>query len=444
MDVTAVGTVKNKGIVPTRSGLRIFQAVLQDDTGILTCAWPGQPWLDRTLQAGDRILVTGPVKFFHGRQIQPREHAVLERAPAPEPDPATLDTHTTIPSTPTTIPTPDPTPARHHLRHLSRIRTRPPVGAPACRFAQPGTACCATSATRITSRPPTRRALALPDLPAALQTLHRPPSLDRVDAAGRRLAYDELFFLQLLQARVRYHTTRARPGIAFERTNELIRALHGQPPLHPDRGPGAGVARDLRRHGLAPPHEPDVAGRCRFREDAGGAFRHAARRRGGLPGRAYGAHRAPRRTARGAHPRSFLAGLPCGVGNPDRVGHGEAARGSARTGGRGRGPGGDRHACAHPGGRRVRCARPVGGRRAAPASAVRQRLALAERDPAPDVLVMSATPIPRSLAMAMHGDLDISMIDELPAGRRPVVTRLVETGKREAVFREVGSPARPG
>ena len=68
---------------------------------------------------------------------------------------------------------------------------------------------------------------------------------------------------------------------------------------------------------------------------------------------------------------------------------------------------------------------------------VRQRMALAEREPRPDVLIMSATPIPRSLAMALHGDLDLSVIDELPPGRVPVRTRLVHSSKRERVYEEV-------
>ncbi|MEC9242603.1 MAG: OB-fold nucleic acid binding domain-containing protein, partial [Gemmatimonadota bacterium] len=79
-DVTAVGRVRSKGVIPTRKGLRIFQAVLQDDSGMITCAWPGQPWLERKLHEGDLLLVTGPVKFFHGRQLQPREFTVLARA----------------------------------------------------------------------------------------------------------------------------------------------------------------------------------------------------------------------------------------------------------------------------------------------------------------------------------------------------------------------------
>ena len=78
-DATAVGRVRSSGVIPTRKGLRIFQAVLKDDSGMITCAWPGQPWLERKLRVGDLLLVTGPVKFFHGRQMRPREFAVLDR-----------------------------------------------------------------------------------------------------------------------------------------------------------------------------------------------------------------------------------------------------------------------------------------------------------------------------------------------------------------------------
>ena len=70
---------------------------------------------------------------------------------------------------------------------------------------------------------------------------------------------------------------------------------------------------------------------------------------------------------------------------------------------------------------------------------VAQRTALLEKGGdtsagrAPHLLVMSATPIPRSLALSLFGDLDVSVIDELPPGRQPVKTRLVPESKRSGL-----------
>lgn len=61
---------------------------------------------------------------------------------------------------------------------------------------------------------------------------------------------------------------------------------------------------------------------------------------------------------------------------------------------------------------------------------VRQRAALAAKGNAPHVLVLSATPIPRTLALILYGDLSLSVIDELPPGRQPVDTFLVTSGYR--------------
>ena len=435
MDVTAVGVVRNKGVVPTRSGLRIFQAVIRDDTGIVTCAWPGQPWLDRTLRVGDRILVTGPVKFFHGRQIQPREHTLLERAPAAaDPPPATPGPHTPIQDahTPISAPTQPPHgtifvsyPASEHVPQwifrrliarnlewlLRQVRDEEHLPAAA------------------------RDALGLPELSAALHAVHRPRSLDRAAAARRRLAFDELFLLQLFQARVRYRATRERPGIVSERSNRLIRALHDSLPFTLT-GAQVRVLREIYADMAAPRRMNRL-----LQGDVGSGktlvalFAMLLAAEGGYQA----ALMAPTEILAEQHAariREFLGGVPAGV--ELLVG---SATGRRREEARARVAAGEAHVVV---GTHALIQEGVEFDALGLAVideqqrfGVRQRLALAERDPAPDVLVMSATPIPRSLAMALHGDLDISTLDELPPGRRPVTTRLAGPGDRAKVFGEV-------
>ncbi len=66
---------------------------------------------------------------------------------------------------------------------------------------------------------------------------------------------------------------------------------------------------------------------------------------------------------------------------------------------------------------------------------VRQRELLAEKGETPHILVMSATPIPRTLAIILYGDLDISVIDELPSDRLPIKNCVVDTGYRQTAYR---------
>jgi ATP-dependent DNA helicase RecG len=67
---------------------------------------------------------------------------------------------------------------------------------------------------------------------------------------------------------------------------------------------------------------------------------------------------------------------------------------------------------------------------------VHQRVTLKEKGPHPDVLIMTATPIPRTLALTYYGDLDVSTLDEMPAGRKPVTTQVARTAaERTAAYR---------
>jgi ATP-dependent DNA helicase RecG len=75
---------------------------------------------------------------------------------------------------------------------------------------------------------------------------------------------------------------------------------------------------------------------------------------------------------------------------------------------------------------------------------VMQRLKLIEKGERPDVLVMTATPIPRTLALTLYGDLDTSIIDELPPGRKPIQTKHVPEDRVESVYSFIGKQVAAG
>ena len=75
---------------------------------------------------------------------------------------------------------------------------------------------------------------------------------------------------------------------------------------------------------------------------------------------------------------------------------------------------------------------------------VRQRAAMLEKGTRPDMLVMSATPIPRTLALILYGDLDISVIDELPPGRKAIKTSVIPASKRDDMYAYIAAQAKEG
>jgi ATP-dependent DNA helicase RecG len=75
---------------------------------------------------------------------------------------------------------------------------------------------------------------------------------------------------------------------------------------------------------------------------------------------------------------------------------------------------------------------------------VMQRSTLTSKGYDPDVLVMTATPIPRTLALTVYGDLDVSVIDEMPPGRSPIITRLYFESRRKEAYQFIESELRTG
>src|SRR5206468_398128 len=75
---------------------------------------------------------------------------------------------------------------------------------------------------------------------------------------------------------------------------------------------------------------------------------------------------------------------------------------------------------------------------------VEQRMAIREKGHNPHLLVMTATPIPRTLALTVYGDLDLSLIDELPPGRQPVETILLQPDERQRAYDQLRAEVAEG
>ncbi len=419
-DVTAVGRVRSKGVIPTRKGLRIFQAVLQDDSGMITCAWPGQPWLERKLHEGDLLLVTGPVKFFHGRQLQPREFTVLARAE--EDSPAQVAQGHVFSTYPASEEVQQWVLRGMFDKNLDVLLKE------------------VAEEEYLTGKE--RSELVLPGLEDALGELHRPSSLGAVEIARRRLAFDELFFLQLVQAQARYQETILKPGLVFERTNEFIRPLHEALPFELT-GAQARVLREIYA---------DMGSDRRMNRllqgDVGSGKTIVALFAMLLAAESgrQAVLMAPTELLAEQHVRKLSELVePLGLSVQVLTGQLKASERKAALKALSDGT----------------AVLTVGTHALIQDNVefrdlglvvvdeqhrfgVRQRMALGEREIPPDTLIMSATPIPRSLAMTLYGDLDLSLLDEMPKGRKPVKTLLRYPSKRAEVHHLVDEELEAG
>jgi ATP-dependent DNA helicase RecG len=394
MQGTIVGEVVSKGVIPTRKGLRIFQAVLRDRSGMIEVSWPGQPYLDRSIHKEDVLLVSGTVRFFHGRQLQPREFLNLG---AGEGELAAGRVLSVYPAT----------------EGLTFRQIRGVIEANL-------DALLARVEDYLPSDMVAGRGL-LP-LREALRAVHRPASLAEAARGRERLAFEELFFVHLLQKRARDLARSKRGGILFENRRRLTTALRKSLPYELT-GAQTRCLREIFSDMLSERRmQRLLQGDVGSGKTVVALFASLLAIENGWQA----CMMAPTELLAEQHHRGISALVsPLGV---DPV----LLTGGMRAASR-------REALA-----RIASADPIlvvgthallqegtnFGRLGFVAVdeqhrfGVEQRKALTGKGEAPDVLLMSATPIPRSLAMTLYGDLDVSTLDERPPGRQPVTTVL--------------------
>ena len=415
-EIACVGRVVDKGVVPTRGGLRIFRAVLRDASGVLECAWPGQAFLDRTIQVGQTLLVAGTVRFYHGRQLAPREFLILADA-GEEMGP---EGGRVLPVYPATDG------LSHKIirglvdRHLESL----------------------IALVRDVLPASLRAELALPTLADALRDVHRPASVADAERGRRRLAFDELFDLQLMLVRARALAKRQRSGIAFEVRRELTTALKAALPYELTEDQKRAV-REVTADMTAPERMHRLLmGDVGTGKTIVALFAMLL----AVENDFQAALMAPTELLAEQHART-LSGLlePIGLVPEVLLGRMTAvAKAAAR---KRLGQGSARIVV----GTHALLQESVAFRRLGLVVideqhrfGVEQRAALIGKGAAPDVLLLSATPIPRSLALTLYGDLDVSRLRERPPGRGTVRTSVRGEAQRERVLDFLEAECRAG
>ncbi len=406
-DVTVVGRVVSTAVIPTRRRLRVFQCVLQDESGLIECGWPGRPFLERQITKGLLLLASGPIRHFHGRQLQPREWIVL----GGEEDEA--------PSRGKVLPVYRATEGLT-VRQLRRLYDQHlDVLLPLVREELPAE---------------WREQAGVRALPEALALVHRPQDVDQAEAGRRRLAFEELMLLQLVLARARWLARRSRQGIPFAVKRTLTTQLRESLPfqltsaqkrclkeivadmkapvrmnrlLQGDVGAGKtvvalfamllAVENDCQAALMAPTEI--------LAEQHAGTLQRLLAPLGLVPELLIGRLSAGEKEDIRARLRTGMSPLVVGT-----------------------------HALIQEDVRFQRLGLVVIDEQHRFGVAQRAQLAQKNAAEGPDVLLLSATPIPRTLALAMYGDLDVSKLDELPPGRGRVTTTIRDGRARARVY----------
>lgn len=420
---TVAGEVLTCGERRTRRGGTQQTITVSDPSGVLFCVWFNQRFVLKQFRSGRRVMLSGAVQTFGGRrQMVHPDFEVLD--PEGDGEQGVVHTGRLVPVYPLTAGV-----GQHWLRRLihdTLDRVTPLIDDPL---------------------PPAWRATRdLQMLPAALRAYHFPSDGDELARARRRLVYQELLEIQLLMA-LRRGGFGERAGLALARPGDLTRRLVEALPFEltgAQRRVLAEILGDLR------------SGRVMHRLLQGdvGSGKTLVALIAALFCIEQGYQAlllAPTEVLARQHGQTLRRlAEPLGVVVETVTGSTSAPvrRAIMRAAGDGEvhllvGT----HALLQEQARLPDLALAVVDEQHRFGVRQRGESALSDDGRPVHLLVMSATPIPRSLALTLYGDLDLSQIDALPAGRQPVRTRLVATSDEDAVLtqcRRLAAGGRPG
>ena len=407
--VTIIGTIWQTKVRRSRTNQPITETIVNDGTGSIQATWFNQPWLADQLPAGMQIVLSGKVEMFLGRLVfNSPEWEPLELEP--------LRTRRIVPVYPLT----DGLTAAKMRELMQRVvkewSARVPDPLPA----------------------EIRKRRRLYSLPRAIQQMHFPDNQESMRRARQRLAYDELFQLQLGVQRQR-RDWQAHNGMPLSIEPEQFDVFMNALPFQLT-GAQQRVIEEIRADlTQSRPMNRLLQGDV----GSGKTIVAAAAMVSAAWAGAQAALMAPTEILAEQHYRGLCALLePLGLQVALLTGSTPASDRQAIYDGLADGSiqmAIGTHALIQP---------VVTFRRLGVAIideqhrfGVDQRAALREKGPSdngdavsPHLLVMSATPIPRTLALSIYGDLDMSILDEMPPGRQEIKTRWLRASERERAY----------
>jgi len=413
-EVTVTGTIRSTRLRRT-GGKSIFSATLADETGLIECTWFNQPYLARNLTEGLSVAVSGQVGEFRGRLV----FSSPDWEPlAGEP----LHTGRIVPIYPLT--------EGLHARGLRRLMND----------------ALEATAGQIDDPLPQRviAANGLIGLAAALQQIHLPASMAEAEQARERLAFDELLLLQL-GIMLRRNEWRREPGVAMHVDGRAIEHFVGGLPFPLTETQQRAIEQILQDLSRPVPMSRLLQGDV----GSGKTVVAVAAMLAVVSAGYQAALMAPTSILAQQHAESVQRLL---AGRPDiRVALLEGSQSAAEKARVHQDLADGQidivigtHTLIQEGFEFARLGLVIVDEQHR--FGVAQRESLRARNAAfrPHMLAMSATPIPRTLALTIYGDLDVSVLDELPPGRQPVLTAVRTQSSREAVYRFVRSELERG